>query len=173
MRYITAVILASLATILVVVYAYPTYEATKKLEDRVVELQSYVEKAKKAQARINDLESKYKMFPEGASDRINKMLPETIDDIRLTIDVTDLASIHGLSLANPVIKKLSTDKKSSLQPYMVSFSIEAPYSTFRRFLKDLEYWLQLRDITSLSITPGDTLNAPMQIKMDFITYSMQ
>jgi cell division protein FtsL len=173
MRYITAVIFASLATILVVAYAYPTYESTTKLKDRVVELKSYVDKAQKAQIKINDLENRYRMFPDGANERMNKMLPETIDDIRLTIDITDLATSYGLSLANPSIKKLAVDKNNSLQPYMVSFAIEASYRTFRLFLKDLEYWLQLRDITSLSITPGETATAPMQIRMDFITYSMQ
>lgn len=173
MRYITAVIFASLATVLVVFYAYPTYENVGKLRERVVLLTSYAEKATTAQTKIDDLEKRYKMFPDGANERMNTMLPEKIDDIRLTMDITDLAAAHGLSLANPSIKKLASDKGSAVQQHMVSFTIEAPYTTFRRFLKDLEYWLQLRDITSLSLTAGEDANSPMQIRMDFITYSLQ
>ncbi len=173
MRYITAVIFASIATLLVMMYAYPTYKDLSKLKDKEAELSSYVTKATTAQLKIDTLENKFKMFPEGANDRMNAMLPEKIDEIRLTIDITDLATRHGLSLANPSIKKLAIDKGSTLQPYMVSISLEAPYSTFRRFLNELEYSLQLRDVTSLSITSGETITAPMQIRMDFITYAMQ
>ncbi len=173
MRYITAVILASLSAILIVGYAYPTYESVAKLEERVVELQGYVEKATKAQAKIDELDTRYKAFPIGANERMNTMIPEKIDDVRLTMDITDLAAVHGISLANPSIKKIADDKTGQIQKYLVSFSVEAPYNTFRRFLNDIEYWLQIRDITNLSLTAGETLQSPMQIKMDFITYSLQ
>lgn len=173
MRYITAVVFATLATLMVVMYAYPTYENIGKLQARTVELQGYVEKATKAQSKIDELEAKYKTFPAGADDRMNKMLPEKIDDVRLTMDITDLAALHGISLANPTIKKVAGDKSSQTQEHIVSLSIEAPYATFRRFLNDVEYWLQIRDITNLSIVAGENMASPMQIKMDFITYSLQ
>ncbi len=173
MRYITAIIFASLAAILVVVYAYPTYENVSKLEKRVTELSGYVDKAAKAQTKINELDQKYKNFPPGANEKMNTMIPEKIDDVRLTMDITDLAAIHGISLANPSIKEVAGDKNSPVKEHLVSISIEAPYSTFRKFLNDLEYWLQIRDITNLSITAGENASAPMQIKMDFITYSLQ
>ncbi len=105
MRYITAIIFASLAAVLVVVYAYPTYENIEKLEKRVDELKGYVDKATKAQAKIDELDAKYKSFPDGANERMNTMIPEKIDPVRLTMDITDLAAIHGISLANPIIIK--------------------------------------------------------------------
>ncbi len=172
MRYITAIIFASLAAGLIVSYAYPTYQEIGTVKAREVELQDYIKKASQAQARIDDLEAKYQRFPEGASERMSTMIPESVDDVRLTMDLTNLAAQHGLSLANPTIKKLAVDKNSQLQQYDVAFSIDAPYSTFRSFLDDLEYWLQIRDITSLSITPGENAAAPMKVSFNFITYAL-
>jgi hypothetical protein len=172
MRYITAILFSSLAAGLIVAYAYPTYQEIGVQKARQVELQDYIDKASKAQAKIDNLESIYKKFPDGASDRMAIMIPEAVDDVRLTMDLTNLAASHGLSLANPTIKKLSVDKNSQLQQYDVSFAIEAPYNTFRNFLNDIQYWLQIRDITSLTITPGDTLSAPMKISFSFVTYAL-
>lgn len=172
MRYITAIIFASLATALVVIYAYPTYEDMGRLKKRGEELTKSIEMAGQAQTKIDDLERKYKTFPEGANERMSTMLPESLDDVRLTMDITDLAAAHGLSLANPTIKKLAGDKSNPVQEYSVSLSVEAPYSTFRRFLNDIEYWLQLRDITSLSITAGENAAVPMKIQMEFTTYAL-
>ncbi len=172
MRYITAIIFSSLAAALIVTYAYPTYKDISTIKAREVTLNDYIKKASLAQAKIDDLEARYQQFPEGASERMSTMIPESVDDVRLTMDLTNLAAQHGLSLANPPIKKLAVDKNSPLQQYDVSFAIEAPYSTFRNFLNDIEYWLQLRDITSLSITPGDTASAPMKISISFVTYAL-
>lgn len=172
MRYITAILFSSLAAGLLVAYAYPNYQDIANLKKRQVELQDYIQQASQAQAKIDDLEAKYKKFPDGASDRMSIMIPESIDDVRLTMDLTNLAAQHGLSLANPSIKKLAVDKGSQLQQYDVSFAIEAPYNTFRNFLNDIQYWLQIRDITSLTITPGDTPAAPMRISFDFVTYAL-
>lgn len=172
MRYITAILFSSLAAGLIVAYAYPTYQEIGTIKARQVELQDYIKKASVAQAKIDDLEARYQKFPEGASDRMTIMIPESVDDVRLTMDLTNLAAQHGLSLANPTIKKVAVDKGSKLQQYDVSFSIEAPYSTFRNFLNDIQYWLQIRDITSLTITPGDTAAAPMKVSFNFVTYAL-
>ncbi|HXK38367.1 MAG TPA: hypothetical protein VJ579_04855 [Candidatus Paceibacterota bacterium] len=172
MRYITAILFSSLAAGLIVAYAYPTYQKIGEQKARQVELQDYIQKASRAQDKINNLDSIYSKFPDGASERMAIMIPESVDDVRLTMDLTNLAASHGLSLANPSIKKLSVDKSSQLQQYDVSFSIEAPYVTFRNFLNDIQYWLQIRDITSLSITPGETLSSPMRISISFVTYAL-
>lgn len=172
MRYITAILFSSLAAGLIVAYAYPTYQEIGTLKARQAELQDYIKKASQAQAKINDLEARYQKFPEGASERMTTMIPESVDDVRLTMDLTNLAASEGLSLANPSIKRLAVDKNSQLQQYDVSFAIEAPYSTFRNFLNDIQYWLQIRDITSLTITPGDTAAAPMKVSFSFTTYAL-
>lgn len=173
MRYITAVIIATIGTCLVVFYAMPKYDEISKLQKRVVELQEYVDKATKAQAKIDELQMRYKSFPEGASDKMKTMLPDNVDDVRLSMDVTDLAALHGISLANPSIRKVAGDKNSTVQEHIVSISIDTPYNTFRRFLGDMEYWLQIRDITNLSVSTGEKPDSPMSIKMEFITYSAQ
>lgn len=172
MRYITAILFSSLAVGLIVAYAYPTYMEIGQLKAREAELQAYIVKASQASAKINDLESKYQKFPDGANERMTTMIPESVDDVRLTMDLTNLAAQHGLSLANPAIRRLAVDKGSQLQQYDVAFAIDAPYVTFRSFLSDLEYWLQIRDITSLAITPGENAAAPMKVSFNFVTYAL-
>lgn len=173
MRYITAIIFASLATALVVMYVLPTYRNIETKKEQQASLKEYIEKANQAQARIDELDRQYQTFPVNANEMMTAMLPSAIDDVLLSMQLTDLAKKHGLSLANPSIRRLAADKGSSIQEYSIGIGIEAPYNTLLRFLNDIEYSLHIRNVTALSISAGENAASPMKISMEFITYSMK
>jgi Tfp pilus assembly protein PilO len=115
-------------------------------------------------------------------DRLNKMVPNTTDNIRLIIDLSGVAGRRGLSLRNvqaaaagalsgqgsqkavqtspsppPVNNAVSNSLSGPvLDTVKVSFSVSAPYRQFIQFLRDLEADLRIMDLTHLTVAANDT-----------------
>ena len=106
-------------------------------------------------------------------DRLAKMIPNTVDNIRLVIDLNSIAVKNGFSLKNIRASASSDPKKSSvvarpstgvgstittptLDTVIVSFNTTAPYPQFINFLKDLEMSLRIMDITHITLSGSDT-----------------
>jgi Tfp pilus assembly protein PilO len=114
-------------------------------------------------------------------ENLNKMLPSSVDNIGLVIDIKDMAFNHGLTLKGikasaPNSQTTPTPQASAgatsraaavgasrldistptLDTVTVSFSVTAPYQEFIRFLQDIESNLRIMDITRLSITSQDS-----------------
>ncbi len=99
-------------------------------------------------------------FPEDIHTRLEKFLPDHIDNVRLIIDLIALGNRYGFSVHNPqiVAKKSGTSVGPDLNKYDsvdLSFSLSAPYVGFEQFLGNLEESLRLMDLTAVSFTAGD------------------
>jgi hypothetical protein len=107
--------------------------------------------------------------------RLDKMLPDTVDNIRLIIDLNSVALRHGFSLRNISASASNSNKPASnaqqsqdaprgsggagstiptpvLDTVKVSFSVTAPYQQFIDLMKDLEANLRIMDVTHLTVT---------------------
>jgi len=95
--------------------------------------------------------------------RLEKLLPDNIDNIKLVIDMNRIAQNHTLVLRNV---KLDTGVRSDESrigqdnnkygTVGLSFTVSSSYTNFQNFLNDLERSLRLVDITSLSVKGSDT-----------------
>ena len=105
------------------------------------------------------------------------MLPSTVDNIRLIIDLNNMAaSKFNLALQNvkasaassmgastapvPVTpgspNALSTLAVPTLDTVQVSFNVSTTYDQFISFLRELETNLRIMDVTHLSVAANDT-----------------
>jgi len=95
--------------------------------------------------------------------RLQKFLPDNVDNIKLTIDINQIANNHNLTLKNVKLdtgvkvdpNKIGADT-SKYGTVGLSFSVSSSYDNFLPFLADLEKSLRLVEITSLSVTGNDT-----------------
>ena len=95
--------------------------------------------------------------------KLQKLLPDNIDNIKLVIDINQIAQTHNLTLkdikldtsikTNPNKLGVDTSKHGTVG---LSFSVTSSYDNFQNFLTDLEKSLRLVDITDLSVTGNDT-----------------
>ncbi len=94
--------------------------------------------------------------------KLNKFLPDNIDNIRLIIEISDMASARGLIAKNITINdaKKPTDAmvvdNSSYGVLNVKFSVNSTYENFLLFLGDLENNLRLFDVSDVSFSSSDT-----------------
>lgn len=103
--------------------------------------------------------------------RLDKMIPDTVDNIRLIIDLNSLGRAHGLLLRN--IKAATTENSSTskapipktsagqsrdndisnptLDTVTISFSTSASYQQFIDFMEAIESNLRIMDMSHLTV----------------------
>lgn len=112
--------------------------------------------------RLAELQTKRQNIDPKDQERLAKMLPSTVDSVRLIIELEGIASKYGLSLKNvSVEKKDGREVLGSNNPFgelTASFEVVAGYSAFLNFLRDLERNQRIVDIENLSVVSGDKSN---------------
>ncbi len=145
-------------------FTNPAYQETKKL---AVEKKSYedaLDNSKKLQEVRDQLLAKYNSFPATEIDRLERMLPNNVDNVRLVLEIDRISSKYGMPAKNINISSDADSKKErdligrDNRPYgsmSLEFSVEGPYSNFISFISDLERSLRIVDIESISLSASD------------------
>lgn len=162
-RLFIPVIFIGAAIALFVVYTNPTYTKIKNLQVQENSFDAALTKAQELRSVRDDLLSKRSAFLQTDVDKLTRLLPDNVDNIRLIIDIGHIAARHGLQLSGIDLGDLSQGKAkadstdTSTNPIgnvTVGFSVDTNYDTFLGFVQDLEHSMRLLDIQSLSFTSG-------------------
>ena len=160
-------------------YVNPTYRAITgniELSERSIselkeERGRYIDALNKTkeieQARTGLLEE-YARIPADGREKLEKLLPDHIDSVRLIIDVNNIAAQYGMKLKN--ISLTQSDKAAALAASLalgpveehfksvgLKFGVEGSYDNFRSFIRDLEQSLRLVDIETVSFSSREDL----------------
>lgn len=155
----------------------------------------YVSAITNAEALIKIRDSIRKSFnniSQSDRERLDKMIPSTVDNIRLIIDLNNIALRHGMVFKG-IRASLGTEAKAAkpvksgqlfggaaannaanniaapvLDTVTVGFGVTASYEQFKRLLQDLEADLRIMDVTRLSMTASETGTYDWQL--EFKTY---
>ena len=109
--------------------------------------------------------------------RLNKFLPDNIDNVRLIIDMNNIGKFHGMAMRGVSVAGGAEAGRPSTSPpasggsdaesgesllkadsVVISFSVSASYEAFKEFLADLSSSLRLLDVASVSMATGETKN---------------
>lgn len=166
MRLIIAIVAAVLAGTLFFLYTQRAYDGVRETKAQIAQYDAALDKAAELQKLKQSLLSRYNAFNPNDLDRLHKLLPDHVDNVRLILDLDNLAGQYGISLQNvDVSSSESKTSKSqtaigaigaSNQKYdslTLTFSTRATYGAFVQFLHGLESSLRIVDLASLSITP--------------------
>ncbi len=171
MRNIFAIILILGA--IGIYYGY-TKHVFADIKDIKVQLANYKDTLNKAnelseeQQQLTDLMNS---FNQADREKLDKLIPDNADNVRLILDIQNIAQGSGLSIKNikinennaqgsqsdPVADAESISNGNSNEKYnfiTLSFTVTSTYSNYVPFVKKLEQSLRLVDITALSIKPG-------------------
>lgn len=147
-------------------------KAVKEVNDQYTSAIENAEKLIKVREEVLDA---YNKLSAEDREKLTKMVPSTVDNIRLVIDLNSIGIKHGLALKN--VQANVEESKSENTPNSgprvarsqdgliatptldvvnVSFSVTAPYLEFISLLQDLEANLRIMDISKLSVVVTDT-----------------
>jgi Tfp pilus assembly protein PilO len=167
MKALIPIICIALAGFLFYWYIDPTYAQIKELRTEEATLNQALTRALELQETRDQLVSRFNTFPSSDLTRLEKLLPDHVDNVRLVLDLDSLASQYGMRVRNVAIEK--ADKKGkqvqqtgSIGPderlyesMVLSFTATGTYDTLRQFMIDLEKSLRLVDIEAISFSAGD------------------
>ncbi len=138
----------------------PTYTDVRAMIAEKKEYDNALTRSKDLQVERDKLLVKANNIKEDNLKLLSKLLPDNIDNVRLIIDVDDMAKRHNMRIRN--FKADSTDQKdtigrdnSAYGTLTLSFSTTASYNTFLAFLRDLERSLRIIDVTAITFSAND------------------
>lgn len=164
-RWIIPIGLVAAAVGLFVLYTNPTYQSIKQLSAQAQAYDDALTKAQQLRATRDQLLSKRNAFSPDDIQKLGRVLPDNVDNIRLIIDINNIAAHHNLSLVNVKLGDVSGSSKPQSAAAVgtsgdpvgsveLGFSVAANYDDFLAFLQDLEHSMRLIDIEKVSFKAG-------------------
>lgn len=162
-------------------FTKPMYVEAKANNARLEKISDAMKKAKQLSDIRDRLTEKYNQISRQDLDRIRKMLPDSVENIGLIIELNNIANSKGVELVSPTISggtngaaptgatALSSDGKKYGSIGM-TFSVTTTYDKFITFLEELENSLRLVDITSLSFSSPDERTGISTFNVGLQTY---
>ena len=171
MRYIfpSILILISIATF--IFYTRPKYAEMQGYQAKVAEYDEALNNEAKLQQDRDALSNAYHSFSPIAEQRLEKLLPDNADNIRLIIDLQKFAVANGVNVVsiefdssqtNQGVTGAAEDPRAGSKDYGVfdlSYSITGTYQNFLSFLKALESNLRVSDVQAIDFASGATSDA--------------
>jgi Tfp pilus assembly protein PilO len=162
MRLFIPIILVVAAIGLFVVYTNPAYQGTKALSAQVDAYNNALDKSQELRSVRDQLLSKRNTFSTDDVQKLSEILPDNVDNIRLIIDINNIASRHGLTLSGVNVGDISEKNTNVLTSsdagpvgnVEVSFGVSTSYDGMLAFLTDLEHSLRLIDVQKLGFVVG-------------------
>ncbi len=170
-RFIIAILGFSVSLAVFFLYTKPTYDSVKVLLAENAQYDQALERAAQLQSLKQTLLSRYNAFNPADIDRLHRLLPDHVDNVRLVLDFDNLARKHSLAIQNVVVgreiaesttvgKPASADiiggNSKSYDSLTLKFSTQGTYAGFVTFMQDLQSSLRIVDLSSLTLTPiGD------------------
>lgn len=176
MRFIMPIILIIISITLFFVFANPLYSEISVLRGEVASYNEALDNSKALENERDKLTAKYNAInPENLA-KIAKLLPENVDNIRLILEIEQIALPYGMVLKDVQYDTAETEAntaggapiqgggvtRTSPKDYGIfdlSFSTTGTYNNFINFTKDLEKNLRIVDMSSISFSSNNLVVA--------------
>lgn len=149
-------------------FVAPLYNEVKTLKTEVASYDVALNNSIRLENERDRLVAKYNSISPTNLEKLNKLLPDSVDSIRLILEIEKIASPYGMVLKDTRYNPAEKDKDAkdsnnvaggsatkSNQNYGVwdlEFSTEGSYQNFLSLLEDLENNLRIVDISSIQFS---------------------
>lgn len=168
MKYIYLLILISAVVGVFILFIVPEYKTVQQMQADVDTYNASLVTATKLKQSREALVTKYNSISKVDLDNIQTLLPDSVNNIKLIIQIDSLATKNGLTALSGVnynSDQTKDDKstagsaasasKSPYGEFTMTFSTSGPYQNFLSFISDIEQSLRIVDITSISFSSAD------------------
>ncbi len=152
----------------VVIFFVPTRKAlqdTEPLTQKRTDLELALTNAKKIQTVRESLQSQYASFKQDDLNRLEKMVPIHVDNVRLVIDINNMASAYGMTLKDIQVEQAAEPSESPTPGALVGdtaehldlrFTVSGTYEALKLLLGDLGKSLRIVDITDIAFSSKES-----------------
>jgi Tfp pilus assembly protein PilO len=173
MNFILPIILLVASLGLTFGFTKPTYSQIKDLKGEHAQYSDAVKKFDELIQKRDELTKKKDFFSPADLNKLDRILPDNVNNIGLIIEIQDIANRYAFQLEDvrfdvPTKKASGTTPSSpqqalaSQKPYETfnfDFTVTGTYQNFIKFISDLESSSRLIDITSIQFSTRDGSSA--------------
>jgi len=196
MRFITPIILIAIAGSLFFMFTNPLYNDILTLNSDVASYNNALDNSKMFENERDKLTAKYNAINPDDLTKLQKLLPENVDNVRLILEIGQIALPYGMVLKDVKYNATKTGTADATTTggtviqggsvaqtpkdygiFDLEFSISGTYDNFINFTKNLESNLRIVDISSIefssntgnagSADSNQKANSPEIYKYDF------
>ena len=170
-RFILPIVLIGIAVSVFFMFANPIYNDISALKMQAASYNEALNNSKELENERDILTAKYNAIDPNDLAKLQKLLPDKIDNIRLILEIEQIAAPYGMSLTD--VKYDTTNTASTTAPsvaatveggaaansipknygiFDLEFSTSGTYNNFINFTKDLENNLRIVDITGITFS---------------------
>ena len=160
-KFFIPIFLIALSVLVFFVLINPQYEGIKEVKEEGSRYDEALSKSRELQQTRDDLLARYNSFNKEDVDRLEKLLPNNVDSVRLIIEIAEIASKYGMYIKEIDLPESSkSDSEESIsdrdakgyETMELGFTISSSYKDFTSFIHDLESSLRLVDIEEISFS---------------------
>ena len=163
-RFAIPIILIGVAVTGFFMFVRPDYQTITDLRAKAVSYDQALSNSKSLEAERDKLTAKYNSIDLDNLTKLQKLLPDNVDNIRLILEIEKIASPYGMVLKDvkydTTSGKDTTTTKSGIGAitnndygtWNLEFSTQGTYPNFLNFVKDLESNLRIVDISSIDFS---------------------
>lgn len=169
-RFILPIILITAAIAGFFILISPLYNDISLKKGQIASYDEALNNSKALEAERDKLTQKYNSFDPENLTKLQKLLPDNVDNIRLILEIEKIASPYGMVLKD--VKYDATSKNDVLVPttgqeiekfsrkdygiWDLEFSTQGTFINFINFIKELEKNLRIVDISSIQFSSSVT-----------------
>lgn len=163
MKTLLSILMIIAAIVGIVFYALPTYQSAQELQQEERDLNEALTNARRLQETRDELLQRFNAFTTQDIRRLETMLPDNIDNVKMIIELDALAMQLGLSIRSIDVVDRDGQNNEEQQaqanlPYGtvdLALSLEGPYERFVEFIEQVERSLRLIDVRDISFRSTD------------------
>jgi len=156
-----------------VFFVDPQYDQIKEVNKDIVENEKLINLADELRRERDVLQEQFNNIGENDRAKLLKILPDTVDNVRLILDISNIAEDFGIAITNIGVAendsqdgKLTDISGSGYGTIGITFSVSAKYEVFKRFMQKLENSMRLVDVQSFSVSARDGLFYNFNVSMN-------
>lgn len=176
-RNIIPIILIGIAITGFFMFTNPMYTEFVDIKSQMASYDEALSNSKMLENERDKLTKIYNSIDTSNLEKLQKLLPDGVDNIRLVLEIEKLALPYGMILKDVKYATIATNKMKDVAgglkanasekdygTWDLEFSTEGTYSNFLSFLKDLENNLRIVDVVSIDFSSdtGSGLNPTSQ-----------
>src|SRR3989338_2233673 len=171
-KLIVPIILIAVAVGLFVTFTNPLYREVVLLREGAKSYDEALDNSKALENERDMLTQKYNTIDPGNLAKLEKLLPENVDNIRLILEIEKIALPYGMGLRGGAAPVEPTNRNYGT--WTLEFSTSGTYGNFLSFVRDLERNLRVVDISSIAfssnISPAGPFSEIYQYRFKIKTY---
>lgn len=173
-RFIMPIILIGISISVFFVFANPIFNDISVLKEERTSYNEALDNAKALENERDKLTAKYNAINPENLTRIKKLLPENVDNIRLILEIEQIAMPYGMVLKDVkyntaekaetgdddtvITNRLVKQEPKDYGVFDLEFSTSGSYNDFINFTKDLENNLRIVDISSVAFSSDNIVD---------------